>query len=279
MFKYIVLVLVIIAAVLLWMTYDIGVSKIYSEDIAEEQSIPHVNYNDAIDIRTIKIFAVYFVPNNKEGAHDPDRLTQIGKSLQKLESFHSLQFQKQSEIDYALYPHPIIGERDSSFYDTESTDQGNPHALINIAEELERRLFAESGDLYDEDFSKKEDGVYPVLFIVYEGVGASGGILYESEFKTVDDIAKEIGVPPSIVFITDVAFIDGFFLVNREFLTLKHGAHGESIAAHEFYHTLGIPDSYEPSSPALSEDIMGLGRLRPLEKTYPSPETLSALGI
>jgi len=53
-----------------------------------------------------------------------------------------------------------------------------------------------------------------------------------------------------------------------------------SIIAHEFYHTLGFPDKYNTvTGSAFSEDIMGLGRLRPIEETFIDSDILKRAGL
>lgn len=82
------------------------------------------------------------------------------------------------------------------------------------------------------------DNGYNVAIIMYEGVGASGS--------------------------ENVAFVSRTFLNDP-----RYKDYGASILAHEFYHTLGFPDAYDPiTATPLSQDIMGLGRERPIEKTY-----------
>ena len=111
-------------------------------------------------------------------------------------------------------------------------------------------------------------------------MGASGGIVYDSDLTTREEIAHSLDLPEEVIFIVDIESVDGFFLLNREFLAGIHGSFGGSILAHEFYHTIGIPDSYiPPKAVPTSQDIMGLGRFKPLNKTYLSHESLKELGL
>lgn len=90
---------------------------------------------------------------------------------------------------------------------------------------------------------------YQVVLIMYEGVGASGS----------DNVA----------------------LISRTFLSEELYKHiSSSLLAHEFYHTLGVPDAYEiPSGISFSSDLMGLGRFIPLSQSYLDHHTLVSLGL
>lgn len=236
MFKYLVIVLILIFSALGWMYFNLGVPQIHSQ-APLPLKIPHLYGNQDRFIEKIQVAAFYFVPQNKTKQIDEDWKKVMEAGLTELQKFHFLQLQGLSDIIYKIYPEPIIGFENNLVYDTEITQHGNPSALINISEELEGRKFI-----------TRPDGAYPVTFIMYEGVGAAGA--------------------------------EGFFLVNREFLAGIHGSFGNSILAHEFYHTLGAPDAYEISDTIpVSADIMGFGRAKPLDKTYLSKETLENFGL
>ena len=94
------------------------------------------------------------------------------------------------------------------------------------------------------------------------------------------EIAESLGIPESAIFILDVESVNGLLLVNREYLSGERGPNGDSIFAHEFYHTLGAPDGYaHESGIAGTSDLMGLGRMRPLAHTYLDKETLKSFGL
>jgi len=279
MFRYLVIVFVFILAALALMYFWIGVPKVY-RSASPALNQPHIYNNPGQSVKDIRIAAFYFVPENKAELQIDNWKQILEASLQELREFHSLQFQGLSSLSYEIYPEPVIGLGDNLSYDTEVTQRGNPRALINIAEELEVRIFRPEGDLFSPDFAKRSESTYPVLFIMYEGVGASGGVIYESELESVSDIARELGLQESVIFKVNVESADGFLLVNRDFLTGLQGSAGTSVFAHEFYHTIGIPDGYdEETAVAYAPDIMGLGRTKPLDKTYLSNETLSHLGL
>lgn len=262
------------------MYFWVGTPKVYSGDFVEFGT-PHIYNDPARTILNIKVAAFYFVPQNKIGEISDDWLEVLMVSLEKLKEFHSVQFQQRSGVEYEIYPKPVIGLKDSIEYDTESTQAGNPQALLKISQELESRVFKGNGDLYNPSLFNARAGDFPVLAIIYEGVGAVGGLIYDSDLKTRKEIAKEFDLAEDIIHIVDIEHFDGFFLVNREFLSREeYKDFGVSIFSHEFYHTLGIPDQYkEYKSIPTSQDIMGSGRFRPIEKTYINRETLKNLGF
>jgi len=264
------------------MYFWIGVPRIYRPAASSDRfagfAAPHFYGNPGRSIGEIQIAAFYFVPENKAGLQAVDWKEVLQASLQQLVEFHSLQFQGLSRASFKIYPAPVIGLADNLSYDTEVTQRGNPRALIAIGEELEARAFRPDGDLFVPDFAVRD--AYPVLFVMYEGVGASGGVIHESELESVPEIARELGLPESVIFEVDIKSVDGFFLVNREFLAGSHGPAGASVFVHEFYHTIGIPDGYdEETAVSYTADIMGIGRTKPLDKTYVSKEILKNLGF
>jgi len=261
------------------MYFWIGVPKVY-RSVSPGLTAPHVYNNPEQSIEKIQIAAFYFVPGNKVDSQADNWREVLEAGLEKLREFHSLQFQGLSSLSYEIYPEPVIGLLNNLFYDTDITERGNPHALINIAEELEARIFRSTGDLFLADFAQRTESAYPALFVMYEGVGASGGVIHESELESVPEIARELGLPESVIFEVDIKSVDGFFLVNREFLAGSHGPAGASVFVHEFYHTIGIPDGYdEETAVSYTADIMGIGRTKPLDKTYVSKEILKNLGF
>ncbi|MDO8600671.1 MAG: hypothetical protein Q7R73_03575 [bacterium] len=280
MLKYLILALCGLAGAIASLSFWVATPRLH-EYASLRFTTPHIFNNPDSGIQHIRIAAFYFVPKNKAAAGTAEWRTLLEKNLEQLQKFHTLQFQGRSVVTYVVYPEPVVGYADQLVYDTESTQHGNPKALLNIGEELDQRVFFPEGDLYRPDFWKKEEGSYPVMFIMYEGVGASGGVIAESDFESVGDIAKELGLPESVIFKVNVKSAEGFFLLSRTFLSdLPYRAFGASVLAHEFYHTLGIPDEYEEEDEKpTSADIMGLGRFRPIEKTYIQRETLRALGL
>lgn len=282
MLKYFILVFILITGSMTAMYLVVGVPYVEKTDISflASASAPHFFEDPSKSVERIAVFGIYFVPPNKRSALDPLWKSHLERSLEKLKNFHAIQFRGKSHIRYEFYPDPVIGREENLFYDTEHTQGGNPRALISIAEELEKRVFRSDGDLYRSDFGKRVGGEYPMLAIFYEGVGASGGTIHESELNFPSEIAEALDIPKSTVFVLDVKSVEGLLLLNFEYASGTQGPNGDSIFAHEFYHTLGVPDGYShESGVAETSDLMGLGRLRPLANTYLDKETLAAMGL
>lgn len=239
---------VFIIGALLAIYFFIGVPTIYREQQLAIH-VPHYYDHPAQSIGTIRVSAFYFVPQNRVSTALLNWREILEENLQKLQAFHRVQFQGLSVLEYTIYPKPVIGLQDSISYDTDNTAHGNPEALRRVAKEIEERMVNPSGDLYHPDFSPHENRAYQVILIMYKGVGAAGS--------------------------ENVAFVSQSFLAEA-----AYRAYGASIMGHEFYHTLGIPDGYElETARPTSEDIMGSGRLLPIEKTYIQREMLKHLGL
>lgn len=238
----------------------------------------HVYKNSDKSIAKIRVEAFYAVPKNK--SVDANWRTSLASALGDTAKFHALQFRGLSEVAYDTYPLPVNLGHEDVFYDTTSTAFGNPRGLINVAEEINRRVFQKGGDLYDEKFARENSGEYRVMGILYEGVGASGGLIYESPLASAEEIAKQLGVPASMVYIVNINSVEAFFLVNRNYLAqnaLK--SYGSSIFYHEFAHTIGLPDTFSSESGPSTSDIMGTGRNKPIENTYLDKNFLKEMGI
>lgn len=247
MAKYAFLIFAAIAVVLYWIYFGLARPAVYAER-PPVVPVPHRYDKPGEPIRTIHLLAVYFVPKNKEPVGETRWKNYLLKSLEELKRFHAAEFMGASAIDYAVYPEPIRGEKENLSYDTNDTSYGNPEGLRRVAQETEHRLLSSNGDLYDGRYID-DRADYRVLYILYEGVGASGS--------------------------EDVALLSRKFLTEAEYESVR-----STLFAHEFYHTLGIPDGYDlKTSVPFESDIMGLGRGSSLSDTYLSKETLVHLGL
>lgn len=238
-------------------------------------------YKDpSIDISRIKIKAFYAIPKNKAQEINPLWRQTITSALDQIVKFHAVQFRGLSEIKYNLFPQPVFLRNDDSFYDTTSTGRGNPRGLVGVAQEIDERVFREGGDLYDKDFAKLDKSEYPVMGLIYEGVGASGGVIYETELKTAKEIAEKLGVEESIVYIVDIGSVRGFFLLNNQYLTDdQYNVFGPTLLYHEFSHTIGLPDRFDENDSPFANDVTGGGRHEPIEATYIDRDLLKDLGV
>lgn len=258
MFKYLALVLVLVFSTLLWMYFTVGVPVIYNGAETRQISV-HRMGEEAQSIARIHITAFYFVPKNKTDTLFLEWKSILKKNLDDLVRFHDQQLQGASSLEYEIYPVPIIGREDNLAYDTELTQHGNPEALRHIVPEIESRIFDSTGDLYRSDLKIPEANMYHVYVILYEGVGAIGG--------------------------------GNAALLNRKFLSdTEWEAVDGSLLAHEFYHTLGLPDEYTipedvpveytlAKEKPISASVMGLGRYRPIRQTFIGSRLLAELGL
>lgn len=248
MVKYLILLLAAIFASLALIYFFAGVSLVRPDDLTA-YSAPHLCGQSGVSLAEVNLAVFYFLPKNKTDLLLGNWQSVFEKPLKQLVEFHQLQFQGRSELKYHFYPRPIIGQEDNIFYDTTTTQYGNPQALRHIAPELEARVFTEGGNLYDADFIKAQSNPYQAMLVIYEGVGAAAS--------------------------------ENVILLSQAYLSeVKPLYYGTSILAHEFYHSLGLPEGYEiPSSKPLVQDLMGLGRFEPLERTYLSSQSLKDCGL
>ena len=214
-----------------------------------ELSSVHLYRDPTVAIAEIQLLVFYVIPQDKIAQAVPDFSARVRPVLEQVRSFHKLEFRGQSKLTYAIYPEPVILEKPARVYDTDNTSGGNPAAFLAVRAELERRALTPEGDLYLTNFGQLNRGAFPVVVIVYEGVGASGA--------------------PGAVLISNTYFKDPAYEPFRA-----------ALLAHEFGHALGFPDRYDTTTgaPAVS-DIMGSGRHRPLEHTYIGYDLLKDAGL
>lgn len=253
-----------------------------SSDTAERlKPAAHFYKNPRINLARVVLKVFYVVPQNRKDKIDPNLEETLENTLEKAAAFHKIQFRELSELKYDIFPKPIILKEENGFYDTEDTNRGNPYALLRVSREVNDRVFIKGGDLYDEEFVRVEEGEYPVMGLIYEGVGASGSAIYESELNSAAEIARQLGIPESEVKVVKIKEVDGFFILNREFLTNPElSLHGVTTLYHEFGHTLGLPDNYntETNQPFYM-DIMGGGREETIELMYFDRLSLRDMGV
>ena len=251
MFKYFTLLFIGIAAVLAFLYFRVGVPDIYANQNSIKVSA-HIYDKPDLSIKKINLIAVYFVPKDRQELQITDWQERLDNSLSRLTAFHRLETSGNSVINYVIYPQPMIGLELGQNYDTENTNYGNPHALIAVGRELEARLLSPDGDLWSPEIAAPVyKNSYRSVIVLYEGTGASGAV----------------GEP--------MALLSRLYLTRPEYQT-----YGTTLLAHEFYHTLGLPEGYEvPSEDPITSDIMGAGRLKSIERTYINADALDRLGL
>ena len=181
------------------------------------------------------------------------------------------------EIDSDIYPQPVIGLKNASFYNGGiNTSGGNPNALMNVRDELLDRVFDKSGDLYEKGFaSKRSTAEFQSIAVIYQGVGAAGLIFISPKDERLGEnpVYQIEDEGPPLFLVSDS------YLFDRNFEKF-----GVTTFAHEFGHTLGLDDEFKVTlNPAtewvIRDDIMGSGRNRPLDATYLSLESKKLLGL
>lgn len=210
---------------------------------------PHLYENWAESIADIHVTAVYFIPRDIILTPDGTWHDLLEQELSHLQEFHAIQFRGFSRITYTVHPSPIVGKEAHAAYDIDIFHHNDQQVLRPIAEELSALLGLELN----------ASSPYNVLLVLYEGSGAGGS-------KHLSLISR------SFFERSDTRDIAGTFL------------------AHEFYHALGVPDGYQTVPKVFPDgsevdvevlqtrDIMGRVRI-PLNETYLSPATLTAMGL
>lgn len=204
-----------------------------------ERKIHYYN-NESKSLGDINVKVFYFVPSDEVKNIDSWNFKEVlSQNLEEIKSFHKLQFEGLSNLNYEIYPEPIIGLKETSFYDGSDTGFGNPHALQTILEELLRR--------------SKEVGIRgdSTFIIVYEGVGAGGS----------EELAASI-------------IASGYFVKESQkdlASSILYHEFAHTLGLPDAYdHEKNIP---------FSNDIMGAGRNKPLKITYLSQEVKEKMGF
>lgn len=220
-------------------------------------------------IGEVNIKAFYFLPQDVSDKLDANWETELTGALGDLRNFYQHQLHNAVRITFDVYPQPVAGLRSSAEYNGENTGGGNPNGLLAVREELLKRVFDPTGDLYRKSNFVEVQDAYKVMAILYEGVGSSA-TLFRTGTKSIneDTYVVEDSGPPA-------------FLVSRYYLGEPgFKDYGTTIFAHEFGHTLGLADAYNlVTSQPFSEDIMGLGRFRPIQHSYLSQDSKKVLGL
>ena len=231
--------------------------------VSASVSQPHLAGNPAVPLRKVDIRAVYFVPQDRAAAPNGNWQPALKTALEQTVNFYKKQLGGHVNFSFEIYPQAVSGFEITTFYDGTNTGRGNPQALLGIRQELQKRLFSTSGDLYQKHFVPSGND-FPVLAILYEGVGGGGTLLDES-----DHVATKAGDQISAL------------LLARNFLTKDdYQDYGATFLAHEFGHALGLKDNYDTETgQPFSDDIMGSGRFRPLPYTFLAGADKQALGL
>ncbi len=256
--RNLIITFLLLTASLIILTIFVGVSK--TRDLPNLTiKKPHLYENEEISIEKISLTVFYFVPKDSLTKKRDDWKEITEPHLKNLLNFHSSQFENTSTIHYQFFPQVITGEKTAeqyeSFFEHEDHD-----SIVPIRDEIRRRVLDKQGDLYSllQNNVGNSDS-REVFLVVFEGAGAAGN--------------------------------NDFALISRAYLTdSKYQTNGSTFLAHEFYHTLGIPDFYKKSSRVYEnneqvsislitkKDIMGQV-ITPLSNTYIDTATLKKMGL
>lgn len=212
--------------------------------LAEEKIVkeaPPIHYfgDSNISLAKINLKVFYFIPEDRQGLINNSWQNLIEPAVKSADIFHKIQFFDRSKINYEIYPTPVIGFKKAIDYDTEDTNRGNPRALENIFQELNERVL----------FSKIEKDEFLAIYIIYQGVGASG--------------AK------------NASLLSFDYLADKNYEISKN-----SLFYHEFAHALGMPDHYDLESGIdNSFDILGFGKNKPLENAFIGISVKKEMGL
>lgn len=243
---------------LVLLTLFVGVTKIQPSQ-AFPVIHPHAYDDTTQPIDSIELTVFYVIPKDALSKKQDDWKEIATKHLEELKKFHTTQFENTSKITYTFFPEIIIGEKTTKEYEGFFTYDDHD-SLIPIKKEITERVLTPTGNLYKKEYlpqdSSKKHHVYLVIF---EGNGGAGN--------------------------------GNFSLISRSYLNDENFKNeGTTFLAHEFYHTLGIPDNYQTSayvykdmeqtmiSLVSNKDIMGQVNI-PLQHTYIDNETLKRMGI
>lgn len=239
-------------------TVFVGVPKVNTLPVLSKVE-PHMYENASSSLQKINITIFYFVPKDVVHKKITNWKELALHHVKDLQEFHNKQFLGTSEILYSFYPNEVIGLETTSEYES-LFEQSDRDALTPIKEELSRRFLFPTGDLYvKENKDIHNPSNRNVYLVILEGKGAAGN--------------------------------GDFALISRHYLTEKaYEETGTTFLAHEFYHTLGIPDNYQtasyvfrdgkqvPVSLVTQKDIMGQVNI-PIVHTYIETNTLKKMGL
>ena len=201
----------------------------------------HAYDDERTSIKEILLTVYYFVPSNK--LDDAADTSWKEPMIQTLEDLKRFHdMQFEGQSHLSFVIHPTsIVGKQSNIF-YDSTDTTRGNPHAIVS------IAEELKDM--EITTNAGPDVYHVTYIVYDGVGASG--------------------------------MNHAALINRRFLTdSAYEQVRESLIAHEFYHSLGIPDGYDISTgTSTTSDLMGHGRTtRDLKSNFLENSTLAHFGL
>src|SRR3989338_1971870 len=204
-----------------------------------EFQLPKLHYydNPNVSLERVHIQAFYLVPRKSLNGYTLSWKEDFTGALEELKKFYESQFGNSSELTFSLLDIPVVAPNE--FVDSLPT--GLRRATLVDLEPIDKfiadNITKSSAPFYRKAFVDIPNNAYAVKVIFVEGVSAVGS--------------------------------EGMLLLSRNYITDPAIGYGTSVLAHEFGHTLGMPDLYDYETyEEYSDDLMGSGRYRIINYVY-----------
>src|SRR3989344_1559069 len=208
----------------------------------------HYYDNPSISLERVHVQAFYLVPRKSLNDFTLSWKEDFTGALEELKKFHESQFGNSSELTFSLLDIPVVAPNE--FVDSLPTGlrRATLVDLEPIDKFIEDNITKSSAPFYRKAFVDIPNNAYAVKVIFVEGVSAVGS--------------------------------EGMLLLSRNYITDPAIGYGTSVLAHEFGHTLGMPDLYDYETyEDYSDDLMGSGRYRAINYVYFSDDIKRRMGI
>lgn len=238
----------------------------------------HAYDKPEISLEKIKVKVFYFVPQDKvRGSrivqNFPAEVAFFSETLRpQLEQFHGREWSNRSELQFAVYPNPIIGKQNADYYSKDFLSFQEEHPLGRLHDEISERLLHPGGDLYDAAFNQSDKNIYTIHLFIFDMPTPS------------KHIAGRSALVPGLTDDTEAAS-----LVFSDIVDPGRGRvdypNGTSIIYHELLHAMDVPEFYDADTEntfekrTLRSDIMGSGADLPLSATYIGADIKEHMGF
>lgn len=236
---------VVVGIVLALLLFGVFVVRVILFSRGEELFFPsqkiHYYGNPSRSVEQIRIKAVYMAPSEQDIADG--WYAALQSSLAHISRFHQLQFLGKSSIVFDIYPEPLVADIARGPKKTVL-----PKTALDTLRGVLKERINSSPDNFSGFIQSSPNEFVVTLFLV----------------ETEESYAQE----NSLVFSRRA-------LTNEIYLRS-----GDALLYHAFAQTLGIPVSYDSErGTAISEDVMGYGKFRPLELNYIGTAVTRRMGL
>jgi hypothetical protein len=234
----------------------------HDQRIATPVPIVHYANRPELPITRIYITALYFIPADRTSLQKSQWKEALDAALVQGMRFYRQQLPGLPEATINIHPEPVIGKDEHLVYDSLQTDGGNPHALLAIRQELQKR--------FNGYFVKPGPGEMRLVAVLYEGVGASATLMGPADGSAFQGDA-----------VMQTAEETPMFLVSSSYLLSPvYTDYGYTIFTHELGHMWGLSDHYDiATGHPESLDIMGAGRFRRLDVAFLDATAKASMGV